>query len=980
MAETKDSRAKKKAATEPARSPGSGVRVHRLRGGALFVLGTLAAFLMMANGGQLWRGPLWGLLSMLVAAVGLVDLLGLLVPTDRATDSVPLGATQLGRAEGEPMWMSPKVTIPLAVLLVVVLGPLLGYKHLPWVLVAALAALVPSALRRPSWLVFVIGSAIMLPALGVYGLWDPWETHYGEVGREILSRDDWISLWWAQEDWFWSKPILIFWANALSMGVFGHDYRPDAFNAHPEWALRMPVYIVCTIALLAVYAAVARIYGKRAGVVSALVLATMPHFFLLSHQAITDPYFVGLMTTAMAFFILALAEDPAREVLRYRLGPVAVSVQGLLLGLVALIGVPQVLYLASRNVTMVTPGKFAWHHDVFVFGSAGNGNVPGNKPLHDETPVFDHLLAQPMAQALYWAIGLAALVWLIRREKKARGLAMFAFYVFCALAFMAKGIPGFALPGLVALFWLLATRRWSLLLDGHLKVASGMLTVAVLSLPWFVAMYLRHGPAFTDRLLVHDHLNRLASGVHGDNGTIAYFIEQLGVAMFPWVALAPAALTSFLHLGVQAVKRVASSVATDATDATAATSAVPSADALPLAASDDATATPETAVLASAAPSGAALSGPAPSDDAGQALRGEVTTLVALWFIAGFVLFSAMVTKFHHYIFPVVPPAAILIGLVVNQMLGNTAERLALRERVLGTVAAGLAPVALVLGVAGLFGDVRGAMDFDAVPVAARQTWVLAHPWPLSVCIPLIALGVGLFVAAYWLLVHRAAKATDRTSGLPTGWKFYGTTTALAAAPVLCAFVARDLGWVTPTRPGGYERLIDLFVYNYSREWPNVFDYRPILTGFGLVATLLFAVAVVRALRPVAARAVLGLAILFAVWGLDIYLVDLSPHWAQNYVIGQYYARRHSAADPLVAWQMNWKGENFYTGNHVNVFVDLDNTKLRTWMTENAGKHAYVMLEHSRLPGFRSFAAPRAVHEVTGPRDNNKFLMVELDL
>jgi len=34
-----------------------------------------------------------------------------------------------------------------------------------------------------------------------------------------LSRDDWISLWWAQENWFWSKPILIFWSEALSMGT-----------------------------------------------------------------------------------------------------------------------------------------------------------------------------------------------------------------------------------------------------------------------------------------------------------------------------------------------------------------------------------------------------------------------------------------------------------------------------------------------------------------------------------------------------------------------------------------------------------------------------------------------------------------------------------------------------------------------------------------------------------------------------------------
>ena len=52
----------------------------------------------------------------------------------------------------------------------------------------------------------------MLPMLGQYGLWDPWETHYGEVSREILSRNDWITLWWAQDEWFRSKPIFIFWS------------------------------------------------------------------------------------------------------------------------------------------------------------------------------------------------------------------------------------------------------------------------------------------------------------------------------------------------------------------------------------------------------------------------------------------------------------------------------------------------------------------------------------------------------------------------------------------------------------------------------------------------------------------------------------------------------------------------------------------------------------------------------------------------
>ena len=47
----------------------------------------------------------------------------------------------------------------------------------------------------------------------------------------------------------------------------------------------------------------------------------------------------------------------------------------------------------------------------------------------------------------------------------------------------------------------------------------------------------------------------------------------------------------------------------------------------------------------------------------------------AMWFLFAFALFSFMGTKFHHYIFPAVPPVAMLIGVVLDDMLGD--ERLA---------------------------------------------------------------------------------------------------------------------------------------------------------------------------------------------------------------------------------------------------------------------------------------------------------------
>ena len=888
---------------------------HRIRGGILLGLGTLAAFLLMANESQVPHGPLWGALAMLVAAGGLLDLLGLL--TLDVPDATPLARTAFGRREGEPVWSAPHFTVPVALLLFVggvVLG---GWEGLPFAILASLAALLPSALFRPGLLVFVVVSAMYLPWLGTYGLWDPWETHYGEVAREILARDDWISLWWAQENWFWSKPILIFWTEALSMGGLGFDTMPDANPVHIEWAVRLPVFLMSLVAVMAVYVAIARIFTRRAGVLSALVLATMPHFFLLAHQAITDIPLVANLTTAVALLLLALHEDPERRVRFYRLGPLTFSARHAVIAVLFLVVAPQALYLISRNVTMIEWSGFAWHGDQFMFGSAGNHGVPGNANAYDAQPYMASLWSQPVAQGIFWALGLGLLLLYAFRERRAQGLTMLGFYLFCALGFMGKGIPGFALPGMVALLFLIASGRWSVLLSGQLRIGIGALTVMVVGFPWYVAMYMRHGPPFTDRLLIHDHINRLAAGVHGDTGGLEYFLEQLGPAMFPWVALVPAALALWLWQG----------------------------------------------------------RGPRGGDveAARQRMQRDTLVLVAVWFVSAFTLFSAMITKFHHYIFPVVPAAAILVGLLLDRLFGKT--RLAEGHR--GLIVEGLAvfaPVPIVLGVAGLWGDVRGVVPVE-VEAAARTEWVATHPWNGAICGALILLGLAIAAGAFQLgrWWRAESDASERRYLAPLA-------VLLAAGTVVLAFVGRDLSWVTDARPQGNERLIQLFIYNYGRPWPEHFDYRPMLTGFALVATVIVALAVVHRLRPLAARGLLGLALLFTTWTLDIYIVDLSPHWGQRELIRAYYEERGGPDDPLVAWQMNWKGENFYSGNRVAVFVDLDNQKIRQWIGEHRGQRTFVLMEHTRLNSFRGLVGGHEIREVTDKRLCNKFLLIEVTL
>lgn len=892
---------------------GAARRLHAGRGAALASLGFGAVFLMMANEEQLHRGPLWGMLAMVAGVVGLLDFLGLFRGGEG--ERIPWRSTALFAREGEPLVLSPIVTVPLAIAVLLGGAAAFGYERLSITILIALAILTPSAARRPALLVFVLAGFLYLPLLGAYGLWDPWETHYGEVAREILSRDDWISLWWAHENWFWSKPILIFWSEALSMGALGVDFHPDANPLHPEWAIRLPHFLLATGALLAVYTLVSRVWTKRAGVVTATVLATTPHFFFLSHQAITDMPFVACMTMAMCMLGLAVTEDPAREVKRYAFGPITVSARHLVIGALSLVVIPQVLYLCSRNVTfMELAPPFGWHGDVFLHGSAGNNGVPGHAPVRNVEPFVTAL--QPIVQGLIWLAGYVGILLFIRREKRAQQLYLFAFYLLCGLAFMAKGIPGFALPGLVALFFLIGSRRWELLLEGKLRVGLGMLIVVVTGLPWYVAMYMRHGPPFTERLLIHDHINRLTSGVHMDEtraGSIGYFIEQLGYGLFPWIALAPIALAGWLELRA---------------DANALTRR-----------------------------------------------RREVTMLVTLWLASAFTLFSAMTTKFHHYIFPAVPAGAILVGLAVERMLGPRPARFGWRSLV-GAVLGVLAPVPAVLGVAGLWGDVRGVIPADLEGDAAAA-WALAHPWPAASCWALILLGVGLLAGAWWVLAPNMSASGDKPA---PRWKPAAMTTGLLAAPVLVALVGRDLAWVTDERPQGYERLIHLFVYNYGRAWPEGFDYRPILTGFAVVATLVVVLAAARPLRGAATRALLGVSLAFTVWCLDVYMIDLSPHWGQRELVQRYYELREGPDEPLVAWQMNWKGENFYSGNRVAIFVDLDNTRLNEWVRENQGRTAYFMLEHSRLGGLRGVLGNSTIEEITSERLNNKFLLIRADL
>jgi len=181
-------------------------------------------------------------------------------------------------------------------------------------------------------------------------------------------------------------------------------------------------------------------------------------------------------------------------------------------------------------------------------------------------------------------------------------------YAFFGLATLAKGLLGFALPGLILLVYLLVTWDWRLLLRS--RALHGIVLLALIAVPWYLTLSLFDGvddesKTFFDRFFLHDHFKRLGEGVHTTTpgGSFSYFIEQIGFATFPWVGLIPGAMVAIGKLSAR-------------------------------------------------------------KDDP----QNRAALFVTLWAAAAFFVFTFSATKFHHYCFPVIPALAILCALYADKL------------------------------------------------------------------------------------------------------------------------------------------------------------------------------------------------------------------------------------------------------------------------------------------------------------------------
>jgi hypothetical protein len=240
--------------------------------------------------------------------------------------------------------------------------------------------------------------------------------------------------------------------------------------------------------------------------------------------------------------------------------------------------------------------------------------------------------------------------------------------------------------------------------------------------------------------------------------------------------------------------------------------------------------------------------------------------------------------------------------------------------------------------------------------------------------IPGLAIVIGCFLDD---LVRRRATRT-------------AATTVLVGLPLL-AVVTVDL----VDAKNASQRFLWLFSYDYihsprGRPWPDKLDYSTTLIVFACLFAIGAVLFVVPRLRRWAAVTLGGAAVVFTFFLLDGYMRDIAPYWSQKGPIATYYKTRGSPEERLIAYQMYWRGETFYTKNEIyegpnedRTVFDMDGAddKLKEWINRHRGRRHFFIYERGQHEHIKSLLPPESRDSFRVlDSTNNKFSLAEVRL
>jgi 4-amino-4-deoxy-L-arabinose transferase-like glycosyltransferase len=182
--------------------------------------------------------------------------------------------------------------------------------------------------RRQIYFFAILGAGVLifLFNLGGRDLWEPDETRYAVIAREMVQSGNWI-LPHLNGEIYAEKPPLFFWLVNLSTFFLGEN---------AEFSNRLPSALGGLVTLLITFLFGERLFNHRTGFLSSLALGTCFLFPQLSRWMMLDSLFTLFFLLALFYFYLGYEKEERRRRYYY--------LAGLFMGLGILIKGP-VVYL-----------------------------------------------------------------------------------------------------------------------------------------------------------------------------------------------------------------------------------------------------------------------------------------------------------------------------------------------------------------------------------------------------------------------------------------------------------------------------------------------------------------------------------------------------------------------------------------------------------------------------------------------------------